>query len=83
MNNVPSFSHEMLREIYEQPAALLRTLAMYLDGNHLRSDVADRLADWANPSGEVLIAASGSSRHSGLAAEILLEDLCGLAVDVE
>jgi glucosamine--fructose-6-phosphate aminotransferase (isomerizing) len=31
----------------------------------------------------VLIAASGSSRHSGLAGEILLEDLCGLAVDVE
>jgi hypothetical protein len=36
-----------------------------------------------NPAGEVLIAASGSSRHAGLAGEILLEDLCGLAVDVE
>jgi len=45
--------------------------------------VAERLTEWANPAGEVLIAASGSSRHSGLAAEILLEDLCGLAVDVE
>ncbi len=31
----------------------------------------------------MLILASGSSRHSGLAAEILLEDQCGLAVDVE
>jgi glucosamine--fructose-6-phosphate aminotransferase (isomerizing) len=83
MTNMQSFPHEMLREIYEQPAALLRTLAMYLDGDHLREDVADRLAGWANPAGEVLIAASGSSRHAGLAAEILLEDLCGLAVDVE
>ncbi len=83
MENMQSFPHEMLREIYEQPAALLRTLAMYLDGKQLRRDVADRLAGWANPTGEVLIAASGSSRHSGLAAEILLEDLCGLAVDVE
>ena len=78
-----SFAHEMLREIYEQPAALRRTLSLYLNGNHLRRDVADRLAMWANPAGEVLIAASGSSRHSGLAGEILLEDLCGLAVDVE
>jgi glucosamine--fructose-6-phosphate aminotransferase (isomerizing) len=78
-----SFDHEMLREIYEQPAALRRTLALYLDRNHLRREVAERLAGWANPAGEVLIAASGSSRHSGLAAEILLEDLCGLAVDVE
>ncbi len=83
MSDLPTFPHEMLREIYEQPAALRRTLAMYLDNNHLSRDVADRLAGWANPAGEVLIAASGSSRHSGLAAEILLEDLCGLAVDVE
>jgi glucosamine--fructose-6-phosphate aminotransferase (isomerizing) len=83
MSVFKSFAHEMLREIYEQPAALRRTLALYLDGNRLRHDVAERLAGWANPAGEVLIAASGSSRHSGLAAEILLEDLCGLAVDVE
>ena len=32
---------------------------------------------------DLIIAASGSSRHAGLAAEILLEDLAGLAVDVE
>jgi glucosamine--fructose-6-phosphate aminotransferase (isomerizing) len=77
------FAHEMLREIYEQPAALRRTMALYLDENRLKPDVAERLKGWANPAGEVLIAASGSSRHSGLAAEILLEDLCGFAVDVE
>jgi glucosamine--fructose-6-phosphate aminotransferase (isomerizing) len=83
MRDSKSFAHEMLREIYEQPAALRRTLALYLEGNCLRREVAERLAGWANPAGEVLIAASGSSRHSGLAGEILLEDLCGLAVDVE
>jgi len=83
MGDLQQFKHEMLREIYEQPAALDRTLALYLEGNNLRSDMAERLKGWANPTGEVLIAASGSSRHSGLAAEILLEDLCGLAVDVE
>jgi glucosamine--fructose-6-phosphate aminotransferase (isomerizing) len=31
----------------------------------------------------VVIAASGSSRHAGLAGEIMLEDLAGLTVDVE
>jgi glucosamine--fructose-6-phosphate aminotransferase (isomerizing) len=80
---MPTFDHEMLREIFEQPDALQRTLALYLDAAKLRSDVAALLAGWAIPEGEILIAASGSSRHSGLAAEILLEDLCGLAVDVE
>jgi len=77
------FDHEMLREIYEQPAALSRTLALYLAGTGLKSEVAAMLAAWPNLAGEILIAASGSSRHSGLYAEILLEDLCGLAVDVE
>ena len=78
-----NFAHAMLREIYEQPAAIQRTLDLYLDGATLRNDVFAPMGRWLNPRGEVLIAASGSSRHAGLAAEILLEDLCGLAVDVE
>jgi glucosamine--fructose-6-phosphate aminotransferase (isomerizing) len=78
-----SFAHEMLREIYEQPDAIRNTLALYLAGNGLKPEVARSLAVWPIPQGEILIAASGSSRHSGLAGEILLEDLCGLAVDVE
>ena len=80
---MPTFDHEMLREIYEQPEALSHTLALYLAGNALKPEVALRLAGWSVPGGEILIAASGSSRHSGLAGEILLEDLCGLAVEVE
>jgi glucosamine--fructose-6-phosphate aminotransferase (isomerizing) len=80
---MPLFPHEMLREIYEQPEALNRTLALYLDGNALKPEVAEQLSQWLAPNGEILIAASGSSRHSGLYGEILLEDLCGLAVDVE
>lgn len=73
----------MLREIYEQPEALRRTIAAYLPAQGLNPAIANQLKHWSNPEGEVLIAASGSSRHSGLAAEITLEDLCGLAVDVE
>jgi glucosamine--fructose-6-phosphate aminotransferase (isomerizing) len=63
--------------------ALRHTLALYLANHSLKPDVAALLAGWSIPEGEILIAASGSSRHSGLAAEIMLEDLCGLAVDVE
>src|SRR5579859_4308480 len=77
------FPHAMLREIYEQPDAIRRTLALYLSGSGLNAEAFAPMAHWLNPRGEVLIAASGSSRHAGLAAEILLEDLCGLAVDVE
>jgi glutamine---fructose-6-phosphate transaminase (isomerizing) len=81
--NMPVFDHEMLREIYEQPKALRSTIALYVKDNILNPETAERLAGWCNSAGEILIAASGSSRHSGLYAEILFEDLCGLAVDVE
>lgn len=77
------FPHAMLREIYEQPDAMRRTLDLYLDGQTFEGRAFAPLSKWLNPRGEVLIAASGSSRHAGLAAEIILEDLCGLAVDVE
>jgi glutamine---fructose-6-phosphate transaminase (isomerizing) len=80
---VTEFPHAMLREIYEQPEAIERTLNLYLHQNTFDFKAFAPLAEWLNPRGEVLIAASGSSRHAGLAAEILLEDLCGLAVDVE
>jgi glutamine---fructose-6-phosphate transaminase (isomerizing) len=81
------FPHAMLREIYEQPEAIRRTLDLYTsagpEGIELNPEFFSPLAAWGNPHGEVLITASGSSRHSGLAAEIMLEDQCGLAVDVE
>jgi glutamine---fructose-6-phosphate transaminase (isomerizing) len=69
VGKMPSFAHEMLREIYEQPDALRRTMRLYLPsqaGNGLKPDVADLLAEWSIREGEILIAASGSSRHSGL-----------------
>jgi glucosamine--fructose-6-phosphate aminotransferase (isomerizing) len=77
------FPHAMLREIFEQPEAIRRTLDLYLDDTGLSAVAFAPFANWLNPRGEVLIAASGSSRHAGLAAEIIFEDLCGLAVDVE
>jgi glucosamine--fructose-6-phosphate aminotransferase (isomerizing) len=80
---VTDFLHATLREIYEQPAAIQRTLDLYLDGGRLNAAAFEPLSQWLNPRGEVLIAASGSSRHAGLAAEIIFEDICGLAVDVE
>jgi glucosamine--fructose-6-phosphate aminotransferase (isomerizing) len=80
---MPEPTHAMLREIHEQPEALRRTLGLYLTDNRLKPEFQKVLDSWVESSGELLIAASGSSRHSGLAAEIILEDLCGLAVDVE
>jgi glucosamine--fructose-6-phosphate aminotransferase (isomerizing) len=69
----------MLEEIYEQPAAIQRTLDHYQDIGEL----ARKLTPMFARRERLVIAASGSSRNAALAGEIIIEDLCHLAVDVE
>jgi glucosamine--fructose-6-phosphate aminotransferase (isomerizing) len=69
----------MLEEILAQPAAIQRTLDHYRDIENL----AQRLRPVFAHRERLVIAASGSSRNAGLAGEIIIEDLCHLAVDVE
>ena len=78
------FPHWMLREIHEQPDTLRATLDNYVAGTSFRADTCAPLRGWLQATrGEVVVAASGSSRHAGMVAELLLEDLSGTAVDVE
>ncbi len=77
-----AFPHAMLREIYEQPAALAATLAHYVQGYAFHG-FSPQLDDLLGARANLVIAASGSSRHAGLAGEILLEDFASLSVDVE
>lgn len=83
MQETRTFPHAMLREIYEQPEALAATMARYAPGGTLDTNVFAPVADALRNRQRVVIAASGSSRHAGLAGEIMLEDYAGLAVDVE
>ena len=74
----------MLREIYEQPSKLSATLSQYLDAGGLRADTCGDVERWiARIHSKLLIAASGSSRHAGMIAEQIIEDISGVPVDVE
>jgi fructoselysine-6-P-deglycase FrlB-like protein len=74
----------MLREIFEQPATLSATIARYVDGEELCADTCAPILDWLqHVHNKIVIAASGSSRHAGQLAELILEDLSGIPVDVE
>jgi glucosamine--fructose-6-phosphate aminotransferase (isomerizing) len=82
--NAAPYRHWMLREIYEQPATLAATLSQYVGGDTFRADTCAATLDWLHDiQSKVVIAASGSSRHAGLFAELVMEDLSGIAVDVE
>jgi glucosamine--fructose-6-phosphate aminotransferase (isomerizing) len=78
-----AFVHAMLREIREQPQALADTIERYAPLSGLATEIFNPVRDALGNRKRLIIAASGSSRHAGLTAEIMLEDLAGLAVDVE
>ncbi|WP_158942765.1 SIS domain-containing protein [Granulicella sp. S190] len=82
-SDVVNFPHAMLREIYEQPQALAATIDRYLPGGALTAETFQPVVDALGGRERLVIAASGSSRHAGLAGEIMLEDLAGISVDVE
>lgn len=76
--------HWMLREICEQPQTLAATLGQMVLGGKFRPEPTAPLRTWLQgTAGNIVIAASGSSRHAGQVAELLIEDLSGIAVDVE
>ncbi len=78
------YLHWMLREIHAQPAALVSTRERYVEHGRFREpDCAPALAWLRAAHAKIVIAASGSSRHAGLIAELMIEDLSGAVVDVE
>ncbi len=83
MKTARQFPHAMLREIYEQPQALSDTLDHYTCGGRLAREPMLAAHSALLGHERIVVAASGSSRHAGLAGEIMLEDIAGLAVDVE
>ena len=78
-----TFPHAMLQEIYEQPTAIAKTVAMHLKDDIIFPGELDAIESALLTFEKLIIAASGSSRHAGLAGEIMIEDLSGVAVDVE
>jgi glutamine---fructose-6-phosphate transaminase (isomerizing) len=77
------FPHAMLREIYQQPQAIAKTIDLHLKDDILFPGELNAIESALLTFEKLIIAASGSSRHAGLAGEIMIEDLSGVAVDVE
>jgi glutamine---fructose-6-phosphate transaminase (isomerizing) len=84
MDSLGPYAHWMLREIYDQPVTLAATLGRYVNADGFRADACAPVREWLLAArNEIVIAASGSSRHAGMVAELMIEDLSGIAVDVE
>ena len=78
------FQHFMLKEIYEQPDAVQRVLKDHLDGSgQVRMPELGFSAEQIRSFSKITIAASGSSRHAGLAGEFMFERMAGIQVEVD
>ncbi|WP_304034942.1 glutamine--fructose-6-phosphate transaminase (isomerizing) [Mesonia mobilis] len=79
------YDHFMLKEIYEQPSAIVDTYRgrMLVDQGLIRmAGVDDNLTKFLNAK-RIIIVACGTSWHAGLVAEYIFEDLARIPVEVE
>src|ERR1700739_4290247 len=72
-------SHVMRREIYEQPQAIAKTIEKHLKDDLIFPGELDAIESALLTFEKLIIAASGSSRHAGLAGEIMIENFFGVA----
>lgn len=80
------YRHFMLKEIYEQPAAIQNTLAGRVDLENVRDCIAgdpQKLEQVFQQVKEIQIIACGTSYHSGLTAKYWIESLTELPCQVE
>ena len=79
------YDHFMLKEIHEQPKAIIDTYRgrMLPDQGIIKmAGVDDHLAKFLNAD-RIIIIACGTSWHAGLVAEYLFEDMARIPVEVE
>ncbi|MFC4635175.1 glutamine--fructose-6-phosphate transaminase (isomerizing) [Dokdonia ponticola] len=79
------YDHFMLKEIYEQPAAITDTFRgrMLVDEGIIRmAGIDDHLDKFLNAR-RIIIVACGTSWHAGLVAEYIFEEFARIPVEVE
>ncbi|WP_075344576.1 glutamine--fructose-6-phosphate transaminase (isomerizing) [Tenacibaculum agarivorans] len=79
------YDHFMLKEIYEQPKAIIDTFRGRMlpdEGIIKMSGVDDNFPKFLNAD-RIIIIACGTSWHAGLVGEYLLEDMARIPVEVE
>ena len=79
------YDHFMLKEIHEQPKAILDTYRGRMKANQgliRMSGVDDHMEKFMNAD-RIIIVACGTSWHAGLVAEYLFEDIARIPVEVE
>jgi len=76
-----NYRHFMLKEIYEQPETVGRTLSNYIDEYRLKTDMPEAL-DFTDID-RIIIVACGTASYAAMVAKYWFEQVAGIAVDVD
>ncbi|MFY7671778.1 glutamine--fructose-6-phosphate transaminase (isomerizing) [Tenacibaculum sp. MEBiC06402] len=79
------YDHFMLKEIYEQPKAIIDTYRGRMlpdDGIIKMAGIDDNISKFLNAD-RIIVIACGTSWHAGLVGEYLIEDMARIPVEVE
>ncbi|NDV15242.1 glutamine--fructose-6-phosphate transaminase (isomerizing) [Muricauda sp. TY007] len=79
------YDHFMLKEIYEQPKAILDTYRgrLLADKGIIKMSGIDQNLEKLLNANRIIIVACGTSWHAGLVAEYIFEDMARIPVEVE
>ena len=77
------FEHFMMKEIFEQPEALEKTIASRIRGGEIVLDDFRLDAESLKNIQKIVITACGSAYYAGLAGRYAIEKLCRIPVDVK
>ena len=79
------FPHHLIREIFEQPEGLRRTIEprVLLEQGLVRLEEIRIPPDDLRAVRSINIIASGTSRHAGMAGQFMAQELAGVHVDVD
>lgn len=86
MADKAGFPHYMLKEIFEQPKAVERTIAPRVSRETARVELAAEVhigGDELRALRRVNIVASGTSRHAGMVGQYMFQELVHLPVEVD
>lgn len=85
MAETRKFPHHLIREIFEQPDALRRTIEprVSLAEGRVRLDEVRISREELRALRRINIVASGTSRHAGMTGQYMMQELAGLPVDVD
>lgn len=77
------FEHFMLKEMYEQPKAILDTFSPRIKDGNIRIDELKMSDDEICAIKKIMIVACGSANHTGMTSKYIFEGLARIPVEVD